>query len=286
MLAGDFNDIMSATEQQGGGMVSENKCKKFRDNIDKCQLIDMGSEGPRFTWRGPITKFANRLYKKLDRGLCNRAWRNEFAEAFIRVGPRFNSDHIPLLIWLEVDRKVGVNRPFRFEAMWIKHARFKPFLKDHWRKGREVEENLREITPKLQQWNLEVFGHVKKRKNSLLRRLEGIQRALQQTENLFLETLEVQLRAELEEVLRDEEILWFQKARTQWLHDGDRNTSYYHTKTNIRRRKNRVKSLKNNDNSWVDSEEEVKAMVNRFFKGLFQEEEEARLWDMTTPGLW
>lgn len=179
MMAGDFNDILCADKQRGGGMVNDKKCKKFRYNIERCQLIDMGSEGPRFTWRGPITKFATRLYKKLDRGLCNKAWRNEFAEAFIRVGPRFNSDHHPLLICLELQRRGGVNKPFRFEAMWIRNGQFKPFLQENWRQGQEVRENLRELTPKLQQWNLEVFGHIKSKKNALLRKIEGIQKALQ-----------------------------------------------------------------------------------------------------------
>lgn len=87
-------------------------------------------------------------------------------------------------------------------------------------------------------------------------------------------------------MLRDEEILWFQKARTQWLRDGDRNTSYYHTKTNIRRRRSRVKSLKNDNNLWVENDEEVKAMVNEFFKGLFREEEVERHRTAGQPHSW
>lgn len=55
MLAGDFNDIKDPIEQKGGGNVNEGKCQKFLDNINRCRLIDMGSEGPRYTWWGPIT---------------------------------------------------------------------------------------------------------------------------------------------------------------------------------------------------------------------------------------
>lgn len=71
MLAGDFNDIKDPVEQKGGESVNENKCQRFLDNINRCRLIDMGSEGPRYTWRGPITSHTAMLYKKLDRGLCN-----------------------------------------------------------------------------------------------------------------------------------------------------------------------------------------------------------------------
>lgn len=98
MLAGDFNDIKEAAEQRGGTMINERKCQKFSANIRACQLIDMPSEGPRFTWRGPIYHPAARLYKRLDRSLCNASWRTEFSEAVVTVGPRTHSDHHPLLI--------------------------------------------------------------------------------------------------------------------------------------------------------------------------------------------
>lgn len=98
MLAGDFNDILSPDEQRGGACVDESKCKNFHDHLSACKLLDLGAEGPKYTWRGPLTQFANRLYKRLDRSVCNVEWRRVFAEAFVRVGPRLESDHHPLLI--------------------------------------------------------------------------------------------------------------------------------------------------------------------------------------------
>ena len=170
--------------------VNEAKCKRFRDHIDNCRLIDLGSEGPRYTWSGPIFQFASRIYKRLNRGLCNSAWRNEFSEAYIKVGPRLNSDHHPLLIFLESPRQHLTRRPFRFEAAWVQHSEFKAFLGANWKKGSNVCTELQALEPKLQTWNVEVFGHIRKKKNILLRRIEGIQRANQRRDNVFLEDLE------------------------------------------------------------------------------------------------
>lgn len=81
LLAGDFNDIKDASEQRGGTQPSPRRCRNFLDNINKCSLIDLGADGPKYTWRGPVTQLASRLFKRLDRGLCNVEWRTEFGDA-------------------------------------------------------------------------------------------------------------------------------------------------------------------------------------------------------------
>lgn len=45
-LAGDFNDIMILEEQREDTLVNERKCKIFYYNVSKCNLIDIGLEGP------------------------------------------------------------------------------------------------------------------------------------------------------------------------------------------------------------------------------------------------
>ncbi|PPE02817.1 hypothetical protein GOBAR_DD00130 [Gossypium barbadense] len=44
-----------------------------------------------------------------------------------------------------------------------------------------------------------------------------------------------EIRQDLEEVLRHEELLWFQKSRPEGLQNGDRNISYFHNRTLARR---------------------------------------------------
>lgn len=47
---------------------------------------------------------------------------------------------------------------------------------------------------------------------------------------------------------------------------------FFHTSTLIRRRRNRVKALINDDGLWVDDKEQLKTMAVNFYSKLFSSE--------------
>lgn len=71
LVLGDFNEICSVEEKKGGASVDTSVCLRFKGVIDSCKLIDLGSTGPRFTWRGSQVGSYSRVFKRLDRALCN-----------------------------------------------------------------------------------------------------------------------------------------------------------------------------------------------------------------------
>uniref|UniRef100_A0A803L7F2 Uncharacterized protein n=1 Tax=Chenopodium quinoa TaxID=63459 RepID=A0A803L7F2_CHEQI len=88
----------------------------------------------------------------------------------------------------------------------------------------------------------------------------------------------------MEDVLNDEEMLWFQKSRMVSICDGDRNTRYFHLSTVIRRRHIRIETIQNIQGEWVTDSSEVRSIVQHYWQGLFSDERraavEARLlWD-------
>lgn len=106
----------------------------FSDWIHSCALIDLEAAGPHFTWRGPKWEGRERVYKRLDRGLCNIKWQDAFANAVVRVLPRVHSDHHPLLFSLEEQKGRRGTKQFRFEKMWMTHPDFKNFWQQEWKK--------------------------------------------------------------------------------------------------------------------------------------------------------
>lgn len=56
----------------------------------------------------------------------------------------------------------------------------------------------------------------------------------------------------------EEEIYWKMRSREEWLKWGDKNTQWFHSKANYRKKSNKIEGILNRDGVWVDKEEDVK----------------------------
>ena len=72
----------------------------------------------------------------------------------------------------------------------------------------------------------------------MLAKLNGTQKALASNPNDFLVHLEKQLTEKHNLIMLQEEELWAIKSRLNWTTFGDRNISFFHTSTVVRRHKN------------------------------------------------
>lgn len=78
------------------------------------------------------------------------------------------------------------------------------------------------------------------------------------------------LMQQLDNLLGREETFWWQRARTQWLKEGDRNTRFFHTRASNRRRKNTIKGLRGDDVVWHDSPKGIEDTVVDNFRRIFR----------------
>jgi hypothetical protein len=143
MMAGDFNDIATQDEKKGGAPVSLRRCNNFLDNINACNLIDLGATGTKFTWKGAQVNGHERIFERLDRALSNDEWRIMFPEAIVKVLPRIDfSDHHPILIMLQGIHHTKHKNKFRFEKAWMYHAKYKELVKHQWNKNDALSHNI------------------------------------------------------------------------------------------------------------------------------------------------
>lgn len=80
---------------------------------------------------------------------------------------------------------------------------------------------------------------------------------------------EEELLKEFDVILEQEEMVWFQKSREKWVNFGDRNTKFFHTSTVIRRRRNHIETLRNDEDKWVSDIEELESMAVQYFTRLY-----------------
>lgn len=96
------------------------------------------------------------------------------------------------------------------------------------------------------------------KKKVLQARIGGIQKSLVKFRLRHLIELEKELQVELEGVLDNEELLWKQKSRSEWLSLGNCNTKYFHCQATKRGQVNQIKSLKLEDDLWCYDERPFK----------------------------
>ncbi|CAL1381633.1 unnamed protein product [Linum trigynum] len=267
LLAGDFNSITCPSERNGGAKFNPHKTLNFNDCIRDCALVDVGFNGPKFTWSN------GKLSQPLDRALCNQEWIRRFPDTLANHLPKLRSDHRPIFIQSNNNHVPSRQvRPFRFLVPWLTHKDFLPTLEASWHRGRDCLLSLQELQGHLTRWNKEVFGNIFLRKAKLSAKLARLEI---QNENSATEASlrrEGQAREELEQTLWQEELLWLQKARNNHILNGDRNTRYFHTAALTRRRKNRITKLQTADGIWVDDPDELRSMARDFYVELFTDD--------------
>ena len=79
----------------------------------------------------------------------------------------------------------------------------------------------------------------------------------------------IQLRRELNILLDKESRMWRQRARTQWVAKGDKNTRYFHGVATQRIRRNFIKGTKDAEGVWQIDEGAVSSIFVEFFTRLF-----------------
>ncbi|KAL8137313.1 hypothetical protein V2J09_003314 [Rumex salicifolius] len=190
--------------------------------------------------------------------------------AKVRHLPKSGFDHTPLLLILE-PRSAGNRhrRPFRFEAAWLSHHDFNNFLEAIWTYSSSASPSLARLRPKLLAWNRECFGNIETRKAKLFDQIDEVHNKIGVAVSDDLLAENEMLLKELDLVLSQEETLWKQKSRELWLLCGDRNTSYFHASTIIRRRRNRVEALKTENDRWIYDQTELEELVVNYFRNLY-----------------
>ncbi|KAL6182497.1 hypothetical protein ACLB2K_043916 [Fragaria x ananassa] len=145
LLGGDFNEIMSSIEKEGGQIRAERQMDGFREVLNVCNLKDLYYTGPCFTWRG--NRHGAEVKERLDRFLGSSTWLQLFPTSKVTHLPPNESDHLPILIQIQRcgrRKKRKKRRKFRFEEFWLREKDVKEIIEV------ELEKELKELMHKEQ----------------------------------------------------------------------------------------------------------------------------------------
>ncbi|KAF2926841.1 hypothetical protein DAI22_06g159100 [Oryza sativa Japonica Group] len=127
---GDLNDIMSPEEKFGCNPPNLNRIASFCNYTRCLGLIDMGYNGPAYTWTNK-RKGNEVIFERLDRCLANVEWCHHFPNTNVYHIPLIYGDHAPILVLLNPNFRKP-KRSFKFENWWLLEEDFNTVAKNSW----------------------------------------------------------------------------------------------------------------------------------------------------------
>lgn len=242
LVLGDFNNVLSPNEKKGGLMVKNYETKDFVDCVASLDLIDVKSIGCFYTWMSP------KVCSKLDRVMVNNMWITSALVGLAEfVAPGCSSDHTITIVSCIEEQKTKEKIPFKFLNMWTLCEDFLTVVSRKWKFGGygtaqfRLKELLGGLKTPLKHINNKHFSHISSRANKAKERL-----LVAQHESLTTGMLDVnmkEIRIEAERLLEAERLFLAQKAKCNFLKQGDRCTKFFHDLIKRNKRRNSILAI-------------------------------------------
>ncbi|GMJ13760.1 hypothetical protein HRI_005045200 [Hibiscus trionum] len=266
LVIGDFNELLFSFEKMGGRVRSQRQMSNFREALDDCSLSDVGYQGRWFTWEKGKFEATN-IRERLDRGVANNAWWSCHTHFVLSHLAHSFSDHCPLLVNTSPHSDSRAHWHFKFEAAWLLEDSCENEVANLWKASTGLlPDRLRFVGLGLDTWFRKLRASRKITKRSLTKRLEELV-GLYPSDDILGEIEEVKLSFNLE--VDKSELYWEQRARANWLRNGDKNTTFFHRHATQRKKQNRISRLMNDDGVNCSSPDLMEVAAREYFQGFF-----------------
>lgn len=138
-MVGDFNEILTHNEKQGGRFRLEWQLNIFRETLDAYDLRDLGFKGCPFTWNNQ-REGRDLISKRIDRFMANDSWIDLFSDSYVHHVVVAYIDHVPIMLNTIGEYLPSFRGPnlFKFEVMWVGAQKCSNIVEDCWRSASEI----------------------------------------------------------------------------------------------------------------------------------------------------
>ncbi|XP_060182017.1 uncharacterized protein LOC132611631 [Lycium barbarum] len=252
LVGGDFNVILNEDEKIGGLPVSPDEYEDFAFCSD-C------------------------IFKRLDRMIANSKLQDWFAHMEVQHLSRTGLDHAPLLLTCgEVSHHIM--KPFRFLKFWTEYELFLEVVNQAWIKDFEGDDfirfklKLKNVKSTLSAWSKATFGDIFKQLTVREKVVRIKEQCFEEDPTPMNRMVLQQAQAEWKKYVHYEEEFWRQKSHMTSFAEGDRNTRYFHSIVNGRRKRLRIKRIQNQQGIWIEGESLLAEEACRFYQQRFSQE--------------
>ncbi|KAL4588964.1 hypothetical protein LXL04_001865 [Taraxacum kok-saghyz] len=246
LVSGDFNQILKPGESTRSSSF-DSYMDDFQRCIEDTNLIDINATGLYYTWNQK-PRGVGGLLRKLDRTMGNTNILSLFPRINVMYKPYGISDHSPAVIEFPIG-KPKKSYDFKFVNTIADHPQFLDTVQLHWN-SRIDGHSMYQVFKKLKNLKYPIrkishqMGNPSKKVEALRTEVEKVQQQLdREPDNEELSFEHATYLDEFTTALSEEESLLRQKAKLNWLKDGDRNTKYYHKVIKEKQYRNRINSI-------------------------------------------
>jgi hypothetical protein len=230
-------------------------------------FFDLGFSGPAYTWTNK--RFSSKpIYERLDRCLVNSEWCVSHPVSNVYNMPIIHklSDHAAIL--LSTDGPIRrTKRSFKFENWWLKEQDFQTNAQAAWisTANKSFSARTNHLAGALKIWC--------KKKKPLQVELNNLEEQIKQIQMQPVEnqnhSLEASLVTRYEQTLTKLTDSYVQRAKKQWVKDGDRNTTFFHHAIVKRRRRNTIASIKDEYDVLQFTPDQISNTFVNYFRSIF-----------------
>ncbi|GJY89249.1 hypothetical protein Tco_0503877 [Tanacetum coccineum] len=273
-ILGDFNAALFMDDSTASGSNVDIAMREFRDCIEDIEVLDVQCTGLQYTWNQK-PKGMNGMLKKLDRVMANIEFNDHFVGAHAIFKPYRISDHSPSVLCIPTLSRVKP-RPFKFFNILTTHEKFLDVVKGNWEQQVSGFHMYR-VVKKLKNmkkpfWKLLYDkGNLHANVSRVRAELDSIQTLLDADPfNAILREREASCVVEFNEAVLLEERFLKQKAKIQWLKEGDSNSAYFHKAVKSRTSRSRIDAVTNSEGVVFENDMVPNAFVAHYesFLGL------------------
>ncbi|XP_056688438.1 uncharacterized protein [Spinacia oleracea] len=258
-----------AVDERIGAPVRQSDIVDISNCFHNCGMEDIKSVGNFFTWNNK-QQGTNRVFSKIDRFMANQAWQGIFPAAEVCFMPEGHFDHSPGLLTV-YPRSDGGRKPFKYFTMWKSSPVFSETVKKAWSSHIDGSKmfrlvcKLKKVKQALRELNKVGFTDVQGADLKAYQEMVNAQSALHRNPT-DASVADAELKDIQEYKEKHKAYLAFlsQKAKVNWLKEGDENTALFHQSIKARRVQNQVYSICDMTGNWKDTtdEEHHKSILN------------------------
>ncbi|XP_039064868.1 uncharacterized protein LOC120210139 [Hibiscus syriacus] len=273
VLGGDYNIFLHSQESSDHDLLGHYltpDMKDFQVFTQELALHDHPFFGPNFTWSNKQQELF--LARKLDRVLVNPRWDSAFPNSFVEFLAPGVSDHCMAVIWLSKDPPASRPKPFKFFNFWTAHPVFLSNVRQSWSHNvlgnpmTALFSKLKRLKICLKGFNIEHYSNLSDRVKLKRAELEHQQLLTLKGENAIEKELELQDQLKILE--EAETNILKQKAKIQWMRDGDKNTKFFHSIVAFKNKRDTLRILVDDSGNRLETYDDMSKEVVSFFSKL------------------